>query len=254
MFRTVIAAAFSLTALSSIPAWSQDSKPVSIVLVHGAFVDASGWQSVYEILSGDGYEVLMVQNSTETLEGDVAATERVIAAARHPVVLVGHSYGGAVITQAGDNPKVRSLVYLAAFAPDAGESIASLAETPPPVPTETKAPLLPPVDGFLICDPAKFPAAFAAGVDPAKTRFMAVSQVPWGLKAVQAKAVKVAWKVKPTYFMVTTQDKMIPPSAQKAMAQRIKGKSIEMASSHAVMLLHPQDTAAFIQSAAVAAK
>ena len=223
-------------------------KPVSIVLVHGAFVDASGWQAVYDILSADGYEVLAVQNPTVTLQGDVEATRQVIAKANKPVVLVGHSYGGAVITEAGGNPKVQSLVYLAAFAPEAGESVFDIATVP--TPGEVKAPLLEPADGFLLVDPEKFPTAFAADVDAAKTRFMADAQVPWGLGAVQAKITAPAWKEKPIYFMVTTKDHMIPPSQQRSMAARAGAKVLEIDSSHAVMLSHPQDVADFIVSAA----
>lgn len=223
-------------------------KPVSVVLVHGAFVDASGWQAVYDILSKDGYEVLVVQNPTITLQGDVAATERAIAKAKHPVILVGHSYGGMIITEAGDNPKVRSLAYVAAYAPDAGESVASLAAQPTP-PEESRAPLLPPQDGYLIVDPAKFPTAFAADVDPATTRFMAAAQVPWGMEAVQTKITKVAWKTKPARYMVTTKDAMIPPTAQRSMAKRAGATTVEIGSSHAVMLSHPRDVAAFIKAA-----
>ncbi|QWW70254.1 alpha/beta hydrolase [Rhizobium sp. WYJ-E13] len=223
-------------------------KPVSIVLVHGAFVDASGWQQVYDILSADGYEVLAVQNPTITLQGDVDATRQVIARASKPVVLVGHSYGGAVITEAGNLPKVKSLVYLAAYALQAGESVYDIGTAP--TPGEDKAPLLPPSDGFLLVDFAKFPTSFAADVDPAKTRFMAESQVPWGLGAVQTKITAPAWKEKPTYFMVTKNDHMIPPSQQRSMAARAGAKVIEIDSSHAVMLSHPQDVADFITSAA----
>ncbi|PBC11735.1 alpha/beta hydrolase [Mesorhizobium sp. WSM3859] len=231
---------------------AQTEQPISIVLVHGAFVDGSGWKPVYDILTKDGYEVLIVQNPTRTLEDDVATTARVIASAKHPVVLVGHSYGGAVISEAGDDPKVRSLVYLAAFAPDKGESVLELAEKP--TPGEPSAPLLPPADGYLLVDPAKFPTAFAADVDLSTTRFMAAAQMPWGLQAPQAKLAKAAWKGKPTYYLLTTQDHMIPPSTQRMMAKRTGGKLVEIGSSHAVMLSHPQDVASFIESAASASR
>lgn len=227
-------------------------KPVSIVLVHGAFVDASGWRPVYELLRKKGFEVLVVQNPTITLEGDAEAARQVIAQARHPVILVGHSYGGAVITEAGADPKVRSLVYLAAFAPDAGESVLQLASTP--TPGAPPAPLLPPKDGFIQVDPAKFASAFAADVDPAVTRFMAVSQVPWGLGAVGAKIAAPAWKAKPSYYLLTTQDLMIPPAAQRAMAVRAKATLVETASSHAVMLSKPARVADFIAMAADATR
>jgi pimeloyl-ACP methyl ester carboxylesterase len=222
---------------------------MSIVLVHGAFVDGSGWQTVHAILSARGYEVLVVQNPTMTLEGDVAATERVIGQARHPVVLVGHSYGGAVITQAGDHPKVVALVYLAAFVPDAGESVASLSEHPPE-PGEATAPVLPPQDGFLIVDPERFPEAFAADVGIERTRFMAAAQVPWGLEALTAKVTRTAWKTKPSHYMVAVNDLMIPPSAQRRMASRADAQVVEIESSHAVMLARPYEAATFIESAA----
>jgi len=228
-------------------------KPVSVVLVHGAFVDASGWQAVYDLLTKDGFEVLVVQNPTISLEGDVAATERAIAKAKHPVILVGHSYGGMVITEAGNHLNVRSLVYLGAYAPDAGESVETLAAQPTP-PGEAKAPLLPPQDGYLIVDPSKFPTAFAADVAPTTTHFMAAAQVPWGLQAVQTKITKAAWRTKPAHYMVTAKDAMIPPTAQRTMAKRTGAKTVEIASSHAVMLSHPREVAAFIKEAAAQTK
>jgi pimeloyl-ACP methyl ester carboxylesterase len=241
LFVTLIATAAPAQA-------APPEKPVSIVLVHGAFVDGSGWKSVYDALSKDGYEVLVVQNPTLTLEGDAEATRQVIARAKHPVVLVGHSYGGAVITQAGDDPKVKSLAYIAAFAPDVGESVSDLASKPHP--GEDAAPLLPPADGFLLVDPIKFPTAFAADVDGSTTRFMAASQVPWGLGAVGFKLTKAAWKNKPAHYMLTLQDHMVPPSGQRMMATRAKAKLVEIPSSHAVMLSHPQKVVAFIEGVA----
>jgi len=245
LFAAMITAASTFTAPAA-------EKNVSIVLVHGAFVDASGWQAVYDILSADGYEVLAVQNPTVTLQGDVEATRQVIARANKPVVLVGHSYGGAVITEAGGVPKVQSLVYIAAFAPKEGESVFDIATAP--TPGEDKAPLLPPSDGFLLVDPLKFPAAFAGDVDTAKTRFMADAQVPWGLGAVETKITAPAWKSKPTYFMLTANDHMIPPSQQRSMAGRAGAKVVEINSSHAVMLSHPKEVAAFIASVADGSK
>jgi len=227
---------------------SAQDKPVSIVLVHGAFVDGSDWKAVYDILTKDGYEVLVVQNPTVTLEGDAEATRQTIARATKPVVLVGHSYGGAVITAAGSDPKVQRLVYIAAFAPDVGESVLDIASQP--APGEDSAPLLPPSDGFLLVDTAKFPTAFAADVDASTTHFMAVSQVPWGLGAVGAKLTGAAWKDKPVYYMLTKQDHMVPPSKQRAMAARAKAKLVEIDSSHAAMLSHHQQVAEFIETAA----
>jgi pimeloyl-ACP methyl ester carboxylesterase len=244
-------AMMAIAAPSATPAAAPE-KPVSIVLVHGAFADASGWKQVYDILSRDGYEVLMVQNPTITLQGDVDATRQVIARAKHPVVLVGHSYGGAVITEAGTDPKVQKLVYFAAFAPDVGESVFDLATRP--TPGEDSAPLLPPSDGFLMVDPEKFPNAFAADIDPSVSRFMAAAQVPWGLGAVQPKIANAAWKTKPSFYMLTLKDHMVAPSTQRLMATRAKATIAEIQSSHAVMLSHPREVAAFIESAAGAAK
>ena len=228
-------------------ATAQSEQPFSIVLVHGAFVDGSGWQATYDILTKRGYEVLVVQNPTVSLRGDVEASAQAIRQARHPVILVGHSYGGAVITEAGNDAKVHSLVYLAAFSPDAGESVFELATRE--VPGEPGPPLLPPRDGFLLVDPVKFPSAFAAGVDPSLTQFMAAAQVPWGLEAVQARIGTPAWKTKPTFVMVTTEDRMVRPTTQRMMAKRTGGTVVEIVSSHAVMLRYPQRVADFIAGA-----
>ncbi|MFB6464900.1 alpha/beta fold hydrolase [Bradyrhizobium tunisiense] len=244
--KMLVPALAAMSITMALPAIAAE-KTVSVVLVHGAFVDGSGWKDTYDVLANAGYEVLVVQQPTISLRDDVAETERVIAKARHPVVLVGHSYGGMVITEAGDNPKVRSLVYLAAFAPDAGESVSTLAEAPVPA-GEHKAPLV--AEGnYLLVDRDKFPASFAADVDIATTRFMGAAQLPWGLQAVQTKVDRVAWKTKPTYYMVTSEDHMIPPTAQRTMAKRSGAKVTEMKSSHAVMLSHPREVAAFIRSA-----
>lgn len=222
---------------------------LSIVLVHGAFVDGSGWQTVHDELVDRGFDVLVAQHPTISLEGDVAAVDRLIAAARYPVLLVGHSYGGAVITEAGNNPKVQALAYIAAFVPDVGESVAALNEAPEE-PGEAKAPLLPPQDGYLSVDPARFSEAFAADVNSAITRFMAVSQLPWGLEAVIAPLTHAAWKTKSSFYLVASSDRMVPPSAQRRMAGRAGAAITELDSSHAAMLSHPQEVAAFIAAAA----
>ncbi len=221
---------------------------LSIVLVHGAFVNGSGWQQVHDELVGRGFEVLVAQHPTTSLVDDVAAIERLIAAARHPVLLVGHSYGGAVITEAGANPKVQSLAYVAAFVPDVGESVAALNDAPEE-PGETKAPLLPPQDGYLLVDPARFPDAFAADIDNATTRFMAAAQLPWGLAAVTTPLKHASWKTKPSFYLVASADKMVPPSAQRRMAVRAGAAITEIESSHAVMMSHPKQVAAFIAAA-----
>lgn len=247
-WTSLVLATALLAGASSVQA-APAEKPVSIVLVHGAFVDGSGWKAVHDALADDGYEVLVVQNPTVTLEGDAEATRQVIARAKHPVVLVAHSYGGAVITLAGDNPKVKSLIYIAAYEPDVGESVFDLATRPHP--GEDAAPLLPPADGFLLVDPAKFPTSFAADVAPSTTRFMNASQVPWGLGAVQAKLAKAAWKTKPTHHMLTLEDHMVPPSLQRFMATRANAKIVEIKSSHAVILSHPKAVVDFIEGVAV---
>src|SRR5579864_5797508 len=177
----------------------------NIVLVHGGFVDGAGWEGVYKILKDDGYNVSIVQNPTISLEDDVAVTKRVLAAQDGPAILVGHSYGGAVITEAGNDPKVAGLVYITAFAPDKGESVASLIKDPPP--GAPVPPILPPQDGYLFLDRAKFAASFAADVDAAKAAFMADSQVPWGVGAPSGTISEPAWRVKPSWYLVTTEDR-----------------------------------------------
>ena len=179
----------------------------NVVLVHGGFVDGAGWEGVYKILKKDGYQVSIVQNPTTSLADDVAATKRVLAAQDAPAILVGHSYGGAVITEAGNDPKVAGLVYITAFAPDKGESVATLIKDPPP--GAPVPPILPPQDGYLLLDRAKFPASFAADVDAEKAAFMADSQVPWGVEALNGKISEPAWKAKRSWYLIATDDKMI---------------------------------------------
>ena len=220
----------------------------SIVLVHGGFVDGSGWEGVYEILTRDGYKVSVVQNPTLSLAEDVAVTHRVIDAAEGKVILVGHSYGGVVITEAGTHPKVAGLVYITAFAPDEGESVGKLIANPPP--GAPVPPILPPQGGFLQLDPAKFAASFAADVEPGLAAFMANAQVPWGLDALNGEVIKPAWKVKPSWYLVATDDKMIPVQAQRMMANRAGAKTVDQSGSHAVYVSQPQAVAAIIEDAA----
>lgn len=224
----------------------------NIVLIHGGFVDGSGWQGVYEILKGKGYNVSIVQNPTTSLADDVAAANRTIAMQDGPVVLVGHSYGGVVITEAGNNPKVAGLAYIAAFAPDKGESVASLIRNP--VPGAPVPPILPPQDGFLFLDRSKFVASFAADVDPELGAFMADSQVPWGIAALEGAVNQPAWKSKPSWYLVSTDDKMIPPDAQRAMSKRAGSKAVEVKGSHAVYVSQPDAVADLIAQAAEEAR
>jgi pimeloyl-ACP methyl ester carboxylesterase len=227
---------------------SNQQQRKAIVLVHGGFVDGSGWAGVYRILKEKGYRVSIVQNPTKTLAEDVAVTKSAIESLGQDVVLVGHSYGGVVITEAGTHPKVSDLVYVTAFAPDRGESVASLIANPPP--GAPVPPILPPKDGYLFLDRAKFAASFAADVDPETAAFMADSQVPWGLDALQGAVSEPAWKTKPSYYVVATKDKMIPPPAQRAMAGRAHARVTEVPGSHAIYVSQPAEIARLIQQAA----
>jgi pimeloyl-ACP methyl ester carboxylesterase len=222
----------------------------NIVLVHGGFVDGAGWEGVYKILTKDGYNVSIVQNPTISLEGDVKATKLILAAQDGPAILVGHSYGGAVITEAGNDPNVAGLVYITAFAPDQGESVGTLIKDPPPgAPTP---PILPPQDGFLFLEKKAFPASFAGDVNPEKAAFMADSQVSWGLEALNGAISQPAWKTKPSWYLVVTEDKMIPPDAQRAMSKRAGSKVVEVKGSHAIYVSQPEVVANLIKQAATA--
>jgi pimeloyl-ACP methyl ester carboxylesterase len=220
----------------------------SVVLVHGGFVDGAGWEGVYNVLKKDGFNVSIVQNPTTTLADDVAATKLVIAQAQGPVVLVGHSYGGVVITESGTDPKVKGLVYITAFAPDKGESVQSLIANPPP--GAPVPPILPPQNGYLFLDKAKFRASFAGDVSEAKAAFMADSQVPWGVNALAGEVTEPAWKSKPSWYLIATEDKMIPPPAQRQMAARAGATVAEAAGSHAIYVSKPEAVAALIAKAA----
>jgi pimeloyl-ACP methyl ester carboxylesterase len=224
----------------------------NIVLVHGGFVDGAGWEGVYKILKRDGYNVSVVQNTTISLDDDVAVTKRILAAQDGPTILVGHSYGGAVITEAGNDPKVAGLVYITAFAPDKGESVASLIENPPP--GAPVPPILPPQDGYLFLDKAKFPASFAGDVDAEKAAFMADSQVPWGVGALSGKISEPAWRAKPSWYLIATDDRMIPRDAQRAMSKRAGATVVEVKGSHAIYVSQPGAVAKLIEEAARGAK
>jgi pimeloyl-ACP methyl ester carboxylesterase len=225
------------------------SDPIkNVVLVHGGFVDGSGWQGVYDALTADGYRVTVVQNPTQSLEGDVEATQRILDELDGDVVLVGHSYGGVVITEAGTHPSVSALVYVAAFAPDKGESVNSLIADPPrgaPVP-----PILPPRDGYLFLDREQFHGSFAGDLPAAQAAFMAASQVPWGVAALEGAVTDPAWRRKPSWYLVAADDRMIPPPAQRAMAERAGATVTEVPGSHSVYLSQAKAVASFIEQAA----
>ena len=222
----------------------------NVVLVHGGFVDGSGWQGVYDLLKRAGYKVSVVQHPTLTLEGDVTATRQVISSQDEPVILVGHSYGGAVITEAGTHPKVAALVYVAAFAPDSGESVNTLIANPPP--DAPVPPILPPQDGFLFLDREKFPASFAGDLPGAQAEFMADSQLPWGVDALGGSITEPAWRVKPSWYLVATEDRMIPPPAQRIMSGRAGSTVVEARGSHSIYVSQPAAVAALIEQAASA--
>jgi pimeloyl-ACP methyl ester carboxylesterase len=220
----------------------------NVLLIHGGFVDGSGWQGVYDLLKKDGYNVSVVQNPTTSLADDVAVTKRTLAAQNGPAILVGHSYGGAVITEAGTDPKVAGLVYIAAFAPDRGESVSTLIKDP--VPGAPVPPIMPPVDGYLLLDRAKFPESFAGDVRPETAAFMADSQVPWGVNALGGTISEPAWRTKPSWYLLTTDDKMIPAAAQRLMSKRAGATVVEIKGSHAIYVSQPQAVANLIEKAA----
>lgn len=219
----------------------------NVVLVHGAFVDGSGWERVASLLGKDGYKVSVVQNPTTSLADDVAATKRVLAEQDGPTILVGHSYGGVVITEAGTDPKVAGLVYVAAFAPDKGESVSALIKNP--VPGAPAPPILPPRDGYVVLDKSKFAAAFAADVDPSIAAFRANSQLPCNVAALGGEVTQPAWKDKRSWYIVTTNDKMIPPVAQRSMSKRAGSTVVELNGSHAIYESQPAAVATVIEQA-----
>ena len=219
----------------------------TVVLVHGGFVDGSGWQAVYDELRRREINVRVVQNPTTSLDADVAATNDVVDSQPGPVVLVGHSYGGVVVTEAGTHDNVAAVVYLAAFAPDKGESVSSLIADPPP--GAPVPPILPPKNGFLFLDRDEFAESFAADLPADQSQFMADSQVPWGVDALNGTVTEPAWRIKPSWYLVATEDHMIPPPAQRAMAERAGATVAETPASHALYVSQPEVVADFIAQA-----
>jgi len=220
----------------------------NVVLVHGGFVDGSGWRGVHDLLTADGFNVNVVQNQTLSLESDVETTHQVLDQQDGPAILVGHSYGGVVITEAGRHERVAGLVYIAAFAPDSGESVNALIADPPP--GAPVPPILSPVDGFLFLDREKFADSFAADLPPDEAAFMADSQVPWGVEALNGTVTEPAWRIKPSWFLVATDDRMIPPPAQRVMSDRAGSTVVEEAGSHSIYVSQPHVTAQLIKHAA----
>ena len=219
----------------------------NIVLVHGAWADGSGWEGVHNILTEKGFKVTIVPNPNTSLADDVRITKAVLSLQDGPTVLVGHSYGGAIISEVGEHPYVKALVYVAAFVPDAGESLFKMLKDAPPDPN---SPILPPADGFIWLDRAKFHANFCADVPAAKAKFMADSQVPVGLSAFDTELTVAAWKTKNSWYIVATEDKMIPPDAERGMAKRANAQVTEIKASHAVYISHAGEVADVIRKAA----
>ena len=224
----------------------------NVVLVHGGFVDGSGWRGVYDLLTADGFNVSVVQNQTLSLESDVETTHNVLEEQDGPTILVGHSYGGVVVTEAGRHDRVAGLVYIAAFAPDSGESVNTLIADPPP--SAPVPPILPPVDGFLFLDRERFAASFAADLPADDAAFMADSQVPWGVEALNGAISEPAWRTRPSWYMVASDDRMIPPPAQRAMSERAGSTVVEEAGSHSIYVSQPRATADLIKLAAQRAR
>ena len=222
----------------------------NIVLVHGAFVDQTSWQPVADILTKKGYNVTLVENPLTSLTADVDATKQALAKQSGKTVLVGHSWGGVVITQAGDDPKVSALVYVSAFAPEVGQSLASLAKAGPA--TEGAAAIHPDEEGNLYIDPKVFPSAVAADLPPQIAESLANSQLPLNHVAFEAPVTRAAWRDKPTFYVISTRDKVIAPEAQKMFAARMHAQITEVAGSHASLVVHAQEVAAVIEKAALA--
>ena len=220
----------------------------TVVLVHGGFVDGSGWQGVYNELKED-YSVRIVQEPNLSHEGDVEATKMIIGQQSEPVILVGHSYGGAVITEAGNHPNVAALVYIAAFAPDQGESVETLLGTFPPGEPNAGDAILPPQDGFLFLDREKFHEQFAGDLSADEAAFMADSQVPWGVEALSGTISEAAWRSKPSWYLVATEDRMIPPPTQRSMSERAGSTVVEEQGSHAIYVSQPAAVTDLIRSA-----
>jgi pimeloyl-ACP methyl ester carboxylesterase len=243
--QKILGFAFLLLCAAIQPARSQVK---NIVIVHGAFADGSGWEAVYKLLTAKGYHVTIVGNPTTSLAEDVKITKAALAEQTGPVILVGHSYGGAVISEAGDTANVVGLVFVSAFAPDAGESILKLSQASPPNPESGVI-----VKGDLITyDKAKFHRDFCPDVPADKAMFMADAQVPWGVAGFATDLTVAAWKTKKSWAIVSINDRMIPPDAERMMAKRANAVVTEIASSHVVFMSHPQEVAAVIEAAAVA--
>jgi pimeloyl-ACP methyl ester carboxylesterase len=250
MKMLTVAAALAAVVTIGAPLAAAASVAHNVVLVHGAFASASSWDKVARLLRKKGFHVTEVDNPLTSLEDDLAATRKVLDAQKGATVLVGHSWGGVVIGEVGDSPKVKALVYVAAFAPDKGESVQALSASGPP--TEGLKEVHPDAKGFLSVDPAAFPHVFAADVPAAEAEQLAKSQMPISGAAFATQATVAAWHIKPTYYAISANDLMIPPQAEAFFAQRMKAKTVTIQSSHASPVAHPEAVAALIEQAASA--
>ncbi len=243
--RLALACAVALSL--GITSYARSAPIKNVVLVHGAFVDGSGWQGVYEVLVKDGFHVTLVQQPLSGLEEDTAAAKRIIDRQDGPCVLVGHSYGGSVITEAGTDPKVAALVYIAAHAADEGETQADNGKKFP----NSSRPLVKTADGFVFLDPANFPEDFAADLPKDQADFMAHAQMPTAAKVFMTPIKDPAWKQKPSWYLVAKADKTINPDLERMYAARAKSHTVEIeGASHAVYISHPKEVAALIEEAA----
>ena len=248
--KKLLTASLAVTMALGVSAAAVAAPVRNVVLVHGAFADGSGWRAVSDILERDGYTVSIVQEPETSLADDAAATKRVIQQVNAPLVLVGHSYGGAVITQAGDQPQVHALVYIAAFQPDNGETLGGLLQKMPPAANNA----VPAGEGYVIVDPKKFHADFAADLPAKEAGFMAISQVPISTSGFGTPIAGAAWHAKPSWYAVATQDRMINPDLERFMAKRAGSTTVEIKGSHAIYMSQPAAVAKLIEQAAKGAK
>jgi pimeloyl-ACP methyl ester carboxylesterase len=249
--KRLLTTSVAATALALCVSGAASAEPIkNVVLVHGAFADGSGWRAVADVLERDGYSVSVVQEPETSLADDTAATKRVIERVNAPLVLVGHSYGGAVITEAGNEPQVRSLVYIAAFEPDSGEALGALLKQTPPAANSA----VPAGEGYVIVDPKAFHADFAADLPAREADFMAISQVPISTSAFGTPITNAAWHNKPSWYAVATEDREINPDLERFMAKRAGSTTIEVKGSHAIYMSQPATVAKLIEKAAKEAK
>lgn len=248
IFLKRVVAAFAIFLLTGLSVFAQTGGVKNIVLVHGAFADGSGWEAIFKLLTAKGYHVVIAQNPNTSLEDDAATVKRELDRLDGPAILVGHSYGGVIITEAGTSDKVAGLVYVAAFQPGAGESAVDKLQTAPDL---SGGGIMPPdANGFVYFGKEKFHSGFCADLPADKAAFMYASQIPINVKSIAGKVTQPAWKTKPCWAIVATQDKAINPIIERAMYKASNSKVTEIAASHVVYVSHPKEVAAVIEAAA----